>query len=109
MIFTSVQITCGTDSLIVYDENRNSVYDYCASTKINSNNIYIAREAKYLIIRTTVKSANKLTATYSLNLFETETTPFISPTSSPYITGTTPSMSSTTPSNKPDSVFPKGY
>ena len=101
MLFTSVQITCGTDTLIVYDENRNSLYDYCASTKASSNNIYIVREAKYLIIRTTVKSKNKLTASYSFNLFDTETSPFAS--------STTQSMSSTTPSYIPDDVFPKGY
>jgi hypothetical protein len=65
------------DILIIYDENRNQIFDFCTSGNLN----YLLVEGKFVFIRVATTAAHQVLLVFNFVNFETPST-FIPPTNS---------------------------
>ena len=71
-MFSNTDVDCNIGNIMVYDENRSPVYDYCAIKKSGSDIFYFNINAKYVIVRAILSSTGKIAGTFNMNFFDTE-------------------------------------
>ena len=71
-MFSNIELDCNMGNIMVYDENRSPVYDYCAIKKSGSDIFFLKTDARYLIVRAILRGTGNILGTFNMNFFDTD-------------------------------------